>query len=194
MKALVGPFFKLKPVVRKALNGKDADQELLECFVQVMAEQYAVDELIKAGWAAEKARNLIDVKPMLLRYMYLIMRSGLLLALKGKGWSNRSHKKDLNDLFDIDHALTASYCDTLSSNDAGAKAAYDSLIRMLNRSSADASQYFQRRWIELGVVSAPQYAAAESPVAKKRGVGPVVVLGMLVGLIAWVLVSSMHRR
>lgn len=194
MKALVGPFFKLKPVVRKALNGKDADQELLECFVQVMAEQYAVDELIKAGWAAEKARNLIDVKPMLLRYMYLIMRSGLLLALKGKSWSNRSHKKDLNDLFDIDHALTASYCDTLSSNDAGAKAAYDSLIRMLNRSSADASQYFQRRWIELGVVSAPQYAAAESPVAKKRGVGPVVVLGMLVGLIAWVLVSSMHRR
>lgn len=156
MSAIVAPFLKLKPAVRKALNGKDADQQLLECFVQVMAETYAVDELVKGGWAAGRARELINDKPILLRYMYLIIRSGLLLALKGRGWSDRSPAKDLNELFDIDHALTASYCYTLLSNDAGARAAYDSLLRMLNRSSEDASLYFQRRWIELGVVPPPQ--------------------------------------
>ena len=154
MSNLVSPFFQLKQEVRKALNGKDADQELLECFVQGMAEQCAVDELVKMGWAAESAMNFIDGKPMLLRYMFLIMRCGLLLALKGKGWSDRSANKDLNDLFDIEHALTASYCEKLLSNDAGAISAYDSLYRMLSRSSTAASNYLRRRWLELGVMSA----------------------------------------
>lgn len=139
----------LKPELLSALRSGRYEPGFRLAFIQSYVDAYLFpNEMEKLGLTETKRFSFRDEKPMLLRYMYLVVRHALDWAISS-GLENTTPEKELNHLLDMEYAAIASYYDGLISEDKGARRAYDDLAQILNTSTESACALYQSVFVQI---------------------------------------------
>jgi len=120
-------------------------------FISASAEMLVQDHLIPKHVSEAEAGAFLEERPLVLRYVILLIRQSLDWAAKG-GVEGLPADKELNNRFDMEYVVTASYFDGLLSRDNGACGAYHDLRKILESSPQD---------IEAALLSLPVAPASQ---------------------------------
>lgn len=131
--------------LRSGIYGPDFRLAFIQGYVQNLLFPNMMKEL---GLTELEASAFKAAQPMVLRYMYLLVRHSLDWAISG-GLPNMKPAKELNHLLDMEYAAIASYYDGLISEDEGAMAAYNDLKQILNTAENDALEIFSSTFVKI---------------------------------------------
>lgn len=143
----------LKPAVLKAMRNGTFDNKFRQCFIKVNAEEFFLKYVKAVGLPEDDSEVFMAGNPMVLRYFYLLTRHSLEWAINGNLEKANAHK-ELNNQFDQEYALTASFFDGLLTKDKRARKAYEELLAMLAMTTTEAVAHLKVKLI-------PQAAPAE---------------------------------
>ncbi|MFZ6813756.1 hypothetical protein ACO0K3_04765 [Undibacterium sp. Rencai35W] len=119
----------LKKEVIKALRNHSYPQYRL-ALIAAQAEQFVLNHIPPKVIAPAAAYKFLSYQPMTFRYTVLLTRHALDWAIEG-GLDSLPTERELNNLLDIEYALTASYFDDLVTEDGGARSAFSDLKEIL---------------------------------------------------------------
>jgi len=140
----------LKKEVVKALRNHQYPQYRL-ALIGAMAEDYVVDHLLAKKISPPDAFTFILGKPMVLRSAILSIRHVLDWMIMS-GLDGALPERELNNLFDMEYALSASYFDDLITEDQGAVDAYTDLKEILEMRTEARIIIMNKTLTEIGAI------------------------------------------
>lgn len=145
----------LAPEIIKAAGSSKTDAAYVSALIQVEADalafHFATHDL---GMLPGAATEFVAAKPMILRHLLANVRYSLLAAQRGPIALERTRAaKELNNKFDLEYGILATYFDGLLTNDKQAMQAYSELREMLDRPVGLARQIREEFIAGLGLYS-----------------------------------------
>jgi hypothetical protein len=144
----------LEPALIKALRAPELDRGRLVAFAYGLAHAYSWHMLTKdRGMSDDDALDYLEVRPLLFRYQFLVVRHCLVHMRNGTNLKSYKASKELNNQLDLDFALTASYFDGLLSKDSNLVESYLDLKSAIDIPRPELTNLANAWFEELGLIN-----------------------------------------
>jgi len=144
----------LNPAVIKALRAPGLKHESLIAFAYETAHAYSWHLLTtKHGMPDSDAIEYLDLRPLILRYQFLLVRNCFVHIRNGIDIASYKASNELNNQLDLDFALIASYFDDLLSKDLNLVKSYADLKCVIKTQRSELTMAANAWLIELGLIN-----------------------------------------